>query len=442
VDGSCSLGGRGNILGVGSIVEIIPLKWSILVLSRNGHGLAFTPTKRQFRFAAIQRGKSEMDFSSPKRLRRIYLACLLASTVGCVAPAVPVPTVWQKLGIPQTGVRIRDGILNRQGNFPGLEKKPPLLKIADPANLEPGKPDMLKAAAMIKQEQDLKKQKLKALKYLAEINCGCYDKDGKVEAAFLEALEDCDPDIRTAAIEGLSKAAAECSKCRSGCEITCCTRKILEKLHDIAYGTKDGCFKEPVADIRQAAKALYCKCPPPAVEPIIPEELIAPDPAPVMEEAPLFEGRPRAEAVDAKEVSYNLSDSKYGSFESRPVKVGVAHHETQLNTAATAARAGSSPLRSLADAKTPVVERIANPEQLVASRVVTYRKSLGELLVHMPDTFEINPGWNAIVVDSMGTSSLATIADVSGRRILLSIERPDVVQISEGSQVRIGLIAN
>ncbi len=389
-------------------------------------------------------GNSEMDFIKSKRLRRLCLACVLASSVGCVAPQVPVTTFWQKLGIPQAGVRARDGILNRRGNFPGLERKPPVLKIADPANLEPGKPDMLKAAAKIKQEQDLKKQKLKALKYLAEISCGCYDKDGQVEAAFLEALEDCDPEIRTAAIEGLSKAAGECTKCRSGCEVTCCTKKIVDKLHDVAFGMKDGCFKEPVAEIRSAAKALYCKCPPPAGEPIVPEELIAPDPSKLQEgEEPLIEGKQEPEAIDAKEASYKLTDASYGTFDASPVKVEVAGHEAvsgmtsiHLNISDEQVPSGASIQHSGVD-----VDRIANPEQLVTSRVVAYRKTLGELLVQLPEAFEMRAGWSAIIVDSLGHHSLAKISDVGGRRVLLDIENPDALELSEGSQVRLGLVA-
>ncbi len=375
---------------------------------------------------------SEMDLKSSKQFRRLCLACLLASTVGCVAPAVPVPTVWQKLGIPQTGARLRDGILNRQGNFPGLERKPPVLKIADPANLDPSKPDMLKAAAKIKQEQDLKKQKIKALKYLAEINCGCYNKDGAVEAAFLEALEDCDPDIRTAAIEGLSKAAGNC-KCRSGCETTCCTKKIYEKLQDIATGMKDGCYKEPVPEIRKAAQALYCKCPPPPGEPIVPEELIAPDADPEKKPPkPLQEGKRNeggdeteedsAEAVDAKQVSYKLSDSGYGDYDTKPVVVGVAHRKPTTKDTKS-----DSP--------------IANPEQLVQSKVVAYRKSLGELLVHLPAAFEMNTGWGVVIVDSKGNHSMATITEVGGLRLLLSVDNPEKLDCTDGSSIRLGLVS-
>jgi hypothetical protein len=385
-----------------------------------------------------------MDFSNVKRFRRLILACLVASSTGCVVPQTPVTTVWQKLGIPQNTARLRDGLINRRGNFPGLEKKPPLLKIADPANLQPEKPDMLKAAAKIKQEQDLKKQKLKALKYLAEINCGCYNKDGAVEAAFLEALSDCDPDIRTAAIEGLEKAAGNC-KCKTGCETTCCTKKLLDKLQDIATGVDDkGCFKEPVPEIRKAAKAVFCKCPQPAPEPIVPEELIAPEADPIRsnEVVPLpqegkidtpLEGK-ASESVEAKEVNFKLRDSGYGQFDARPVVYEANRGKPVTKKSDNSVRMSDSETASPASS-------IRNPEQLVTSKVVEYRRSLGELLIQMPDAFEMEAGWNAIVVDNKGNHSLATITDVGGRRILLTVERPDQVQISTGTQVRLGLVA-
>ncbi len=130
--------------------------------------------------------------------RALLLVWLTTTVTGCVAPATPVTTVWQKLGIPQTGARLRDSALNRRGNFPGLEKKPPLLKLSDPANLAPDKPAVIQTAAKIKAEQDMKQQKIKAIKFLGDVNCGCYNKDKAVEKAFLAALDDCDPDVRKA----------------------------------------------------------------------------------------------------------------------------------------------------------------------------------------------------------------------------------------------------
>lgn len=403
-----------------------------------------------------------MDLKLNRRVCQLLLTCTAAGLTGCLAQtAAPTaatgltagspraPTLWQRLGIRQASTRAYDGLVNRRGNFPGLERKPPVLALADPANLDPGKPDMIKAAAEIKQDQDLKKQKIKALKFLAEVNCGCYNKDDKVEAAFLAALEDCDPDVRTAAIEGLSVAAGECTRCRDGCETTCCTKKIQEKLDDIANGVEDGCFKEPVEEIRKAARALFCKCPPVAEDPIEPEELIAPNPEPLEEEGPreLIEGDEGAEPVEAQEAAFNLSDLGNPSKD----VVGATHltaghgHSFSLSDMESS-RLSSKPPQAKKAAHPPkptdrtIPEQIVNPEQMVASQAVAYREALGELLIQMPDAFELDTGWVAIVVDSRGKHSLAKIIDVGGRRVLLAVDDPRAVEIQGGENVRLGLV--
>lgn len=259
-------------------------------------------------------------------------------------PAPPVTTVWHRLGIPQAFTRVRDNTLNRRGNFPGLEKKPPVLRLADAANLESPN-DAIRAAAEVKKEEDLAKQKVKALKYLATIGCGCYDKDKKIEKAILAGLEDCTPSVRMAAIDAIvyvvescdpqssygyrpsemdklkkciddhtkcdelsdkcrmmgvgkkCKAIAEhiapsgglckCQKCQrgrssacSGCCSHCCSEKIHKRLAAMAFEEKNGCYIEPLADIREAARKAMCLCPAPicdeeeeeAEEPIEAEE--------------------------------------------------------------------------------------------------------------------------------------------------------------------------
>ena len=94
-------------------------------------------------------------------------------------PAVPF-TLWNFLGIPQGFNKIRDATTNRRGNFPGLERKPPMKALADPKNLE-SPVSAIKKAAEIKTEEDLAPQKIKAIKYLATVGCGCYG--GVKEAA-------------------------------------------------------------------------------------------------------------------------------------------------------------------------------------------------------------------------------------------------------------------
>lgn len=357
-----------------------------------------------------------MDLKMCRVLAQFFAIVALISTTGCIAPPAPVPTVWQKLGIPQSGARMRDGLVNRRGNFPGLEKKPPLLAIADPANLDPAMPEMIKAAAEIKQDQDLKMQKIKALKFLAEVNCGCYNEDDKVEAAFLEALQDCDPDVRKAAIAALDKAAGNCPKnCRTGCETTCCTEKILDKLQDIAFGTKNGCYKEPDGEIRSAAKDLFCKCPRPIKEvpPLDPpEELITPIPAEPIE---LREGKLSSTQRTKRGAGFSLSDSNRQ----------------------TPARLVSSESREDIDHLSSV---ISNPELLVRAKAVGFNSHLGELLVQLPEAYDVRAGWRVVVLDQHGSLAQGTLVEVGGRRLLITIDEHRDIDPRVGSEVKLGVI--
>lgn len=200
--------------------------------------------------------------------------CAAQDVPGAPAPA----TLWRFLGIPQGMQKIRDVSVNRRGNFPGLERKPPLKRIGDPANLESDNP-AIKAAAEIKQAEDMKEQKVKAIKYLASIGCGCYDKDGKITDALLAATDDCTPDVRMAAIEAIEEAAngEQCQRCGS---TSCCSEKVTKRLSEIAYERDDdGCFLEPDAEIREAAARVLRVCCPggPALGPIA-EDVDVPEP--------------------------------------------------------------------------------------------------------------------------------------------------------------------
>ena len=375
--------------------------------------------------------RSPLKLSGP----RLALAYLISTSIGCVANPLPVPTVWDRLGIPQATALVRDSTINRNGKFPSLEKKPPLLKIADPANLKPEKPEMIKTAAKIKTDQDLKKQKLKAIAFLAEVNCGCYNKDDSVAKAFLEAMADCDPDIRKAAIEGLCKAAGNCSKCRTGCETTCCTEDILKKAQDIATGMDaNGCFKEPVKEIRTMAAALVRKCPCPPAKPIeeIPappsdlEELKMPDEAPPGREGdatpntnkPGREGDvSRSKRTPVSKVAYRIHDPVYPEG-TEPVIV---------------AKRGASTSKS--------GDGISNPDQLIEARVVSSRAHLGEILIEMLHPYQIGDGWTLVMVDSAGKQQVGRVSESSGRRILFTLDSASNLSAQSGNSVKIGLIS-
>jgi hypothetical protein len=183
-------------------------------------------------------------------------AVVVVAMIGCrgvQGPKTPVTTYWQKLGIPQAMLGVRDGFSNRVDD-------PKLI-----ADLGLPKSDLLGGAADVKIQEDLKDlkdQKIKAIKYLAEVGCGCYNDDGSIEAAMLEALNDCNEEVRLAAAEGIKTAAGVCCACSDGCSPTCCTEKIQAKLMDMSSGEKDGCFNEPSARLRQAATSALAACPP------------------------------------------------------------------------------------------------------------------------------------------------------------------------------------
>ena len=211
----------------------------------------------------------------------------LTSTPASAQPA----TVWNFLGIPQGWNKVRGALLNRNGNHPGLEKPPPLKSIADPANLESPNP-AIKKAAEIKQQEDLKKQKIKAIKYLSKIGCGCYP---NVKKALLAALDDCTEEVRYEAAMAFCKAAGDpCQACGGD---GCCAADVMTKLHDIAYGRDaEGCCKEPSARVRQAAANALNACRNatgsetnvmPVEEPQKPEKETPLEPIPAQKEASL-----------------------------------------------------------------------------------------------------------------------------------------------------------
>jgi hypothetical protein len=222
-------------------------------------------------------------------------------------------TLWNWLGIPQGVNKIRDATVNRNGNRPWAERKPPLKGIADPANLESNNP-AIKKAAEIKQQEDLAKQKIKAIKYLARIGCGCYP---GVKEALMAALDDCTEVVRYTAARQIGIAASQqCRVCNRSC---CCDEDMMKKLAEIAYERDDcGCFIEPSERVRAAARQSLMVCcrskgdrggvpvgevpsgetvpPPPAGETVPPapaDETVPP--APPSDAATLFEVPPGAD---------------------------------------------------------------------------------------------------------------------------------------------------
>ncbi len=386
-----------------------------------------------------------------RTVSRIAVTMLLGSVAGCVANPMQVPSVWDKLAIPQVTALVRDSTINRFGNFPKLEKKPPLLKIADPENLKAEKPEALKAAAKIKQDQDLKKQKIKALKFLAEVNCGCYNKDDKVIKAFLESLNDCDPDVRLVAVEGLIATVGNCAQCRNRCDPHCVNEEVLKKIQEMACGVNEtGCCIEPVEKIRKAAKELLAMCPTPPAKPIeeIPappasevEEIPGPDPAKIGEgdqEAP--KARQGEGDVPVSDAAFRMSDDGE-HFYVAPVLVAkrdgsikreVNKREPAKKVVSTASGSSSAEQTSSG--------AIANPEALLSARVIQVRNSLGEVLIELSDVYQISSGWTMVVVDTKGNQHVGRITDTSGRRVLVALESTNGLVADAGKQIKIGRV--
>jgi len=244
----------------------------------------------------------------------IGLSVALCLTIACEhshaqlsIPPSPQPSIWSFLGFPQAGgcmARMKDALANRFGKLPCLERTPAVKALADPANLESDIP-AIKAAAEIKAAEDLKPQKIKAVRYLAKIGCGCYDKDGKVTAALLAAMEDCTEDVRRAAVEAIGDAARGeyCEYCK---QRSCCNEKVTQQLAKIAYEQDEtGCYLEPSERVRRAAvEALAICCPSwGQVEELQPEEAGIEEP----EDPSEIEG---AEPDEAGESDQQANDSR------------------------------------------------------------------------------------------------------------------------------------
>ena len=167
-------------------------------------------------------------------------------------------TLWNFLGIPQGCHKIQDAIVNPLGNHPKWERKPALKQIADPANLQSPNP-AIKAAAKIKADADLAPQKIKAIKYLATLCCGCAKNKDDIKEALLAALDDCTEEVRYQAALALCQCAGNpCTTCNRG---SCCDAKIMNKLLKVSEG-KDaqGCWEEASARVRAAAVNALSAC--------------------------------------------------------------------------------------------------------------------------------------------------------------------------------------
>lgn len=173
------------------------------------------------------------------------------------------PSIWDFLGVSQIGKGIAGlsrtfrRLVNRNGNFPGAEGAPLAKALDDPANLESSNP-AIQEAAKAKQEENQAPQKMKAIKYLGTLGCGCYP---DIQDALLASLEDCNPNIRQAACEAFITAAkVKCPHCNPD---SCCSEKVSKKLFEMGWERQDnGCYKDPSPLVRNAARKAFHACNP------------------------------------------------------------------------------------------------------------------------------------------------------------------------------------
>jgi hypothetical protein len=337
----------------------------------------------------------------------LIAVCVL---VGCQVPNPPVTTVWQKLGVSQAAVGMRDALQNRGGDRPQREWKPPLKRIADPENLDSDNP-AIAAAAKFKQQEDQKDQKIKAIKYLAQIGCGCYDKDGDVEAAFLAALDDCTPEVRIAAAEGLA-AAAGTNCCRyDGCAASCCTEKVVKRLHEMAFEVDDdGCPKEPSPAVRRAAAQAANACS--AVRLPKPDEpLPTPQPEPV-------------EGTEEVRSRSRLLDNGFGVWS--PVVTGQS-----------LARGPHQP-------RGPDVVAVAavdNPEEMLIGWVAQ-RLTPDRLRVQLDAIYAIQVGESVVLAAGQGAILTARVIGVNGYFVDIESTQLKQFDAKPDAQIRIGVVNN
>lgn len=385
---------------------------------------------------------------SGKYIARGSAVILLALTsVGCQTPAQPVTTVWQRLGIPQAATRLRDGVSNRTGNRPGLERRPPVLRLADPANLESEIP-AIKAAAEIKMAEDLKQQKIKALKYLATIGCGCYDKEGMVEQAILDALDDCTEDVRIQAAETVAEAAGTCNCKYDGCAPSCCTPAVVKRLYAMAYEADDkGCPIEPSCDVRKAAARAVraCSAVPQPVEPEEPEEPaeteepVAPDDETLRD--PLEEDDETLREVDVEVEAgvggLQLAPSSDALGEHRPLRVNDESttqdywRETPQPLSAPNTQPDYS-YNSQLDG--------TNRDDMVAA-FVRGVPARDRAQLQLDSVYEISVGDRLLVLSNDGRATVSEIVKVDGASVEISSDELKNLRLATNSSVFVGLLA-
>jgi len=338
------------------------------------------------------------------------------------SPGLPVATgapatLWKFLGFQKLRVA-RDALTNMHGKFPSLERKPPMLRIGDPKNLESLNP-AIKKAAEIKVEEDLKPQKIKAIKFLARTGCGCYE---GVAEALIAALSDCTEEVRYEAARALRDAAGQ--KCGT-CNGSCCSEKVSEAMYKRAYERDDaGCWIEPSERVRGMLRQALCACSVPGLPEIVTQPIIeGPVEGPVKEgpETPPPPPPPAASVPAGSERSVSVeapvSARQVSVEKSAPVVVAqVENEEIDLPPVPPAAVLRATPVKV---AKVPA-KPIAKKEVVVAPEPVAVKPEQSEESKDLDDAvklFQPQPAVEEEAVEAPQKPQRSAVTPASRREV-------------------------
>lgn len=227
-----------------------------------------------------------------------------------IASAAAPMTLPRFLGLDVVGHGVIAGVrhvrLKIAQRLPALQPvaKQPLTAVGDPANVASPSPAVASAAA-IQQAEASAPAKIQALGFLASVDCRVHP---QAEAAFLAGMDDCNENVRAAAVQALidsqqasSRPMRTCRRCGQGaacnngccghcstgctqpagcCTNGCCTDAIRARLTKLAYEqTGPKCYYEVSPRVRRLARIALQACGGPAPEIVEPQPEELPPPA-------------------------------------------------------------------------------------------------------------------------------------------------------------------
>ena len=360
-------------------------------------------------------------------------------------------------------------------------KKPALKRIADP-ELMKAESDLLKVPAQIKHEEDLAPQKIKGLKYLAKVGCGCNGAD--VQKAILAGLADCVPEVRKEAINVIHAAVKKdsceacgnkrkrrkllpCIRCRGcgcdccnqcgqvECEVSCescsacgacCGKEIQEMLKEMAFEQDDnGCWVEPVEEIREAAATALGLCPP------LPEEEEEPETPPVTGEGGATgEGDAEDKNEDNEENPQSIRDtgiqthpwSHAASYDSQ---ISTPYAEVPIVQGEVLSAPGTEQVMTIGSSNMAAGTDMGNaPQNAILGSIDSILDEPGTFWVALQENYELPVGATLMIGDYQGIQVMAVVEQTGvGRfQVRLTEEEQTPNQFTTiGQQIYAGIVS-